>query len=62
MSEPRCMECGRSASEIDEYVDNPEGMGAAEFARTDGTYNPITDHFWCTECYVRIGMPLGKAR
>lgn len=61
----KCKVCGREASEIDEYQ---------EFIRTgqyktieevikneEGTYNPETDLFYCTNCYIKIGMPLGKA-
>lgn len=61
----KCKVCGREASEINEYQ---------EFIRTgqyetieevikneEGTYNPETDLFYCTNCYIKIGMPLGKA-
>jgi hypothetical protein len=50
--------------EIDEYTDHeligdltPEQYVQSE----EGTYNPANGHFYCTACYVEVGMPLGKA-
>lgn len=61
---PMCFECGKAPSELTEYV-----TAAREYEitpdeyvrREEGTYNPQTGFFWCTECYIKIGMPLGKA-
>lgn len=61
LEEPKCKICGRKANEIPEYVHNPEGWSPEEFARDDGTYNPFTNQFICTDCYIKIGTPLGTA-
>lgn len=61
---PMCLECGKAPSGLTEYV-----TAAREYEitpdeyvrREEGTYNPQTGFFWCTECYIKIGMPLGKA-
>ena len=29
--------------------------------REEGTYNPESFQFFCTSCYIRIGMPNGRA-
>jgi len=43
----KCKICGRSPSEI---------------VRTEeGTFNPHTKMFYCTDCYFKAGMPLGTA-
>jgi hypothetical protein len=70
---PVCTGCGRGPDHIYEYQELVEsegyeddvvsGLSAAELAviRGEGTYNDANGHFWCTECYVKAGMPLGKA-
>lgn len=61
----KCLECGREPKDILEYVEAAldEKMTPDDYVRREeGTYNPILDVFWCTECYIQIGMPLGKAR
>lgn len=61
MSEPICFRCGRKASEIEEYQELAKAEGHADFARLireeEGTYNPKTNTFACTPCYIAIGMP-----
>ena len=37
-------------SDVDTYV-----------RENEGTYNPDTGYFYCTDCYIKIGMPLGTA-
>lgn len=59
-----CKRCGRWPHEIDEYVDfsREEGITPAEYVKQEeGTYNKETGEFYCTDCYIRLGMPLGKA-
>jgi len=59
-NEPACAYCGLTASAIEEYRECAEdaAMTPAEFVRTEeGTYNPDTNHFACTSCYIEIGMP-----
>lgn len=60
-----CLECGLSPEELSEYASPAaeEQMTPAEYVRTqEGTFNSTTDKFWCTPCYIKIGMPLGVAR
>lgn len=60
-----CKGCKRKPSEIMEYkllyrqcgCKTPEEVVMKE----EGTYNKETGLFWCTSCYIKAGMPLGKA-
>lgn len=61
----RCAKCGKSPEEITEYViaSIEEDMTPSDYVKSEeGTYNPKNGHFYCTSCYVRLGMPLGKAK
>lgn len=64
MSEPICFRCGKKASEIEEYRELAEDDGHDDFERLireeEGTYNPQTNTFACTPCYIAIGMPAGE--
>ena len=60
---PICEICRKPPSEIEEYVEaaSEEGfeMHPDEYVRRDeGTYNPQENAFFCTGCYIDIGMPL----
>lgn len=61
----RCVCCGKKPEEIAEYRDiaRVEGYASAEEAvkRQEGTYNPRNGHFYCTSCYIKVGMPSGIA-
>lgn len=59
--EPTCCECKLPASQIEEYVmeADAEGITPAQAARDDGTYNPVSNRFACTRCYIAMGMPSG---
>ena len=54
-----CIGCGKTPSEIEEYVYNPEDdPDATHFVvENEGTYNASNGHFTCTDCYIRLGMP-----
>jgi len=54
MANPRCIGCGKSPTEIEEYVHNPEeDPDPIRFVReNEGTYNRENGHFLCTECYI----------
>jgi len=56
---PHCIGCGKTPSEIDEYIQNPEeDLDPVRFVReNEGTYNKQNGHFACTDCYIRFGMP-----
>jgi hypothetical protein len=60
-----CCGCDRTPDEIGEYIGmaEEEGITPEQFVRAEeGTFNPVTLHFWCTDCYIKAGMPLGQAR
>jgi hypothetical protein len=60
----RCKICGKAPNEINEYIEMAEekGLTPEEFVKTEeGTFNSSTEMFYCTECYIDIGMPLGTA-
>lgn len=57
---PVCFRCGQSPGRMDEYVGPAaeEGMDVDAYVREEeGTYNPKTNTFACTPCYVAIGAP-----
>ena len=59
-----CIGCGRTPDEIPEYIAMAEyeDMSPEECViHNEGTYNPRTGSFYCTKCYIGIGMPAGKA-
>ena len=63
--EPTCVGCHKPASEIKECQGEAtvEGLTPAEWVREcEGTYNPQTNHFACTACYIRMGMPTAADR
>lgn len=60
----KCKICQKEPHQIDEYNNLAEEIGCtAEQAviSEEGTYNPKSKLFYCTNCYIKIGMPLGKA-
>jgi hypothetical protein len=65
--QPRCRLCRKAPGEIDEYVFRAKDESnyfkdADDVVRQDeGTYNPETGQFYCTDCYVKAGMPRGTA-
>ena len=64
---PICRGCNKTPDEIDEYVyrakiEHEYFKDADDVVIQDeGTYNPGTNSFYCTDCYVKAGMPLGMA-
>jgi|GEM_PF-1050577 len=59
----KCKICEKQPHEIYEYVSaaKAEGITPLEFVEeNEGTYNPEKQLFYCTNCYVDIGMPFGK--
>ena len=60
----RCKCCGKKPSEIKEYIvySAEEELTPEEFVvQNEGTYNPKTGLFYCTSCYIKLGMPSGVA-
>lgn len=59
----RCLGCNLKPGEIDEYVHEAQNTGTTpeDFVwKEEGTLNRFTGEFFCTECYIKIGMPLIK--
>lgn len=59
----KCAECGKRPDEIREYINEAaiNDMTPEEFVKEEeGTYNPETDRFYCTHCYMKLGMPTKK--
>lgn len=55
-----CGYCDKTPDQIDEYVEMAAALGTTPNAYVEtleGTFNPLTGHFACTACYIRIGMP-----
>lgn len=61
-----CTGCGKSPSELDEYVSAaseeatrvPGGITPDDYCwDEEGTLNRENGHFLCTSCYVAAGMP-----
>jgi hypothetical protein len=60
----KCKGCGKKPTEIQEYIDEAKmnNMTVSQYIlEEEGTYNPRTHLFYCTECYIKAGMPLGTA-
>ncbi len=60
----KCAGCLKSPEEIYEYqsMAEQEEMLPSEFVRyNEGTYNSKADTFYCTDCYIKAGQPLGVA-
>lgn len=63
MDEPICFRCKKLPSQIHEYAKGVFWGGesykspADYVIREEGTYNPNTHTFACSDCYIAIGMP-----
>jgi hypothetical protein len=57
-----CIECKKSPHELSEYIEaaKEEDMEIEEYVRQEeGTYNRFAKgKFYCTMCYIKVGMPL----
>lgn len=63
--ELQCIGCGKSPSEIGEYIVSgaENGMTPDDYVwEEEGTLNRANGHFACTECYIEMGMPTGVGR
>jgi len=64
MEKVSCLRCERAPAQISEYIlaAKEERVTPEVFViENEGTYNPKTRKFWCTDCYIALGMPLGVA-
>ena len=64
LNKPVCIGCGKSPGDIEEYADeallkriSPERY-VKEF---ESTYNVNNGHFACSQCYMKMGAPIGPA-
>jgi hypothetical protein len=59
----RCAYCGKRPDEIDEYIEAAKYFDVSpdRYVRwEEGTFNPDTEHFACTRCYIAIGAPASR--
>jgi hypothetical protein len=69
MSEPvvQCFRCKKTPEEIPEYQlgkwwDEGDFESPTDYCKKEeGTYNPESKQFACTDCYIAIGMPTSRA-
>ena len=64
VEDPRCARCHKTPDQIMEYqlAAADGGVTPVQFViDNEGTYNTENGRFWCTECYLAIGQPLGVA-
>lgn len=58
--QPMCIVCKEPPERIPEYVAaaREEGITPTAYVRREeGTLNPGNQHFFCTDCYIKIGSP-----
>ena len=59
-----CGRCKRPPENISEYITGARDIGTtpSKFVmREDGTFDRATGIFFCTDCYITLGCPPGKA-
>lgn len=64
MSKMVCANCHRTPDELQEYVDAAldEDMTPIQYVvENEGTFSPKFNTFYCTNCYILVGMPRGQA-
>lgn len=57
----KCFKCQREPEELIEYQDaaSESGMNIRDYVKfEEGTYDPQTDYFLCTPCYINLDMPI----
>jgi hypothetical protein len=62
--ELECKVCHKKPEELEEYIEYGKDAGLSPFEycwQEEGTLNRHTGLFYCTDCYIKIGMPLGTA-
>lgn len=59
-----CIGCGKRPEEIAEYKYNEEQMDPTAYViMEEGTFNKHEKNkFYCTECFIKAGMPLNPRR
>ncbi len=60
----KCKVCGKHPNDIKDYTyyARREKVTNEQYVKeNEGTYNPKTGLFYCDACYIKSGLPLGKA-
>ena len=60
----RCKRCDKTPDKIMEYILEAVENGCTPrqyVIKEEGTFNAMTGKFWCTDCYIKLGMPDGIA-
>lgn len=63
MKDIRCIECNKAPSEIGEYIDagRESGLTPESYVeQEEGTYNPESGHFVCTEDFIDLEIRMGS--
>ena len=67
MNKPTCIRCKKTPEQIEEYVSygKMDGITPSQWVRQNeaiGCWGPRfgSDAFYCTDCYIKAGMPLRK--
>lgn len=58
-----CFRCKQRPDQLLEYViaaSDAQTTPAEYVRREEGTFNPANGHFCCTECYIKLGQPVGQ--
>jgi hypothetical protein len=55
---PTCKCCKRNPFQIAEYLFNGVMNNPVEYVKDTERFIPGTNHFYCTDCYIKVGMPL----
>ena len=60
-----CVGCGKKPEQLEEFaiMGKEYDQTAEEYLiKEEGTLNKENGHFYCTDCYIKAGMPLGRAK
>lgn len=65
MNKPKCIRCKKTPEQIREYshLTNLNGLTPSQWVRENepvGCWGKGPDAFYCTDCYIKAGMPLRK--
>lgn len=59
--DPKCGRYARDIPDYDSFIFEGEPVTPQDrinyVVNEEGTYNPLTDHFLCDQCYIDAGCP-----
>jgi hypothetical protein len=61
----KCAGCHHEPHQLSEFIfaAKDENMTPEEYIKTEeATFNVDNNLFYCTACYIKAGMPIGKAK